>query len=107
MGKTVVISSHILAELEEICTGVAIMEAGRLLASGSPRQIRQGLAHVRTIRVRLAEGEEQTHLVTTEEEQQALLRRLVAEEGLPVVEFTETGAGLEDVFMRVTKGIVQ
>src|SRR5207244_2961486 len=34
MGKTVVISSHILAELEEMCTDVAIMEAGCLLAAG-------------------------------------------------------------------------
>ena len=32
MGKTIIISSHILAELEEMCTDVAIMEAGRLLA---------------------------------------------------------------------------
>jgi ABC-2 type transport system ATP-binding protein len=106
MGKTVVISSHILAELEEICSEVAILEAGRLLADGSPRSIRDRLAGSRTIRVRLAGGEEQTHIVASEEEQQALLRRLVAE-GLPVVEYTETGAGLEDLFMQVTKGIVQ
>ena len=39
MGKTIIVSSHILAELEEMCTEVAIMEAGKLLASGTPRQI--------------------------------------------------------------------
>jgi ABC-2 type transport system ATP-binding protein len=107
MGKTVVISSHILAELEEICSEVAIMEAGRLLAAGSPRSIRERLAGTRTIRVRLAGGDEQTHVVASEEDQRALLQRLVVEEGLPVVEFAETGAGLEDLFMQVTKGIVQ
>ena len=106
MGKTVVISSHILAELEEICSEVAILEAGNLLAAGSPRSIRDRLAGSRTIRVRLAGGEEQTHVVSSEEDQRSLLARLVAE-GLPVVEFAETGAGLEDLFMKVTRGIVQ
>jgi ABC-2 type transport system ATP-binding protein len=106
MGKTVVISSHILAELEEICSEVAILEAGNLLAAGSPRSIRERLAGTRTIRVRLAGGREQTHVVASEEEQQALLARLVGE-GLPIVEFAETGAGLEDLFMKVTRGVVQ
>lgn len=106
MGKTVVISSHILAELEEICSEVAILEAGNLLAAGSPRSIRDRLAGSRTVRVRLAGGEEQTHVVASEEEQRALLARLVGG-GLPIVEFAETGAGLEDLFMKVTRGVVQ
>ncbi len=106
MGKTVVISSHILAELEEMCTEVAILEAGRLLAVGSPRSIGDQLGGARAVRVRLAGGEVQEHTVGSEEEQQALLARLIAE-GLPVVEFTETSSGLEDLFLRVTKGVVQ
>ncbi|MBN2621941.1 MAG: ABC transporter ATP-binding protein, partial [Acidimicrobiales bacterium] len=40
MGKTIVVSSHILAELTEMCTAVGIMEKGRLLASGTPAEIR-------------------------------------------------------------------
>jgi ABC-2 type transport system ATP-binding protein len=106
MGKTVVVSSHILAELEEMCSEVAIMEAGRLLAVGSPRSIGDQLGGARMVRVRLAGGEVQEHTVGSEDEQQALLARLVAE-GLPVVEFTETSNGLEDLFLRVTKGVVQ
>ncbi len=106
MGKTVVISSHILAELEEMCTEVAILEAGRLLAVGSPRSIGDQLGGARVVRVRLSGGEVQEHTVGSEEEQQALLARLIAE-GLPVVEFTETSNGLEDLFLRVTKGVVQ
>ena len=35
MGKTIVISSHILSEMEEMCSHIAIMEAGRLLAVGA------------------------------------------------------------------------
>lgn len=39
-GKSVLISSHILAELEELCTAVAIIERGRLIAAGSVAQVR-------------------------------------------------------------------
>ena len=107
MGKTIVISSHILAELEEMCTDVAIMEAGRLVASGAPSEIRRTLEGGRRILVRLAGGEELEFVVTDEDEQQELLRRLIVDEGQPVVAFSERAAGLEDIFLRVTKGIVQ
>ena len=73
---------------------------------GSPRSIGDQLGGARVVRVRLSGGEVQEHTVGSEEEQQALLARLVAD-GLPVVEFTETSNGLEDLFLRVTKGVVQ
>ena len=107
MGKTVIISSHILAELEEMCSHVAILEAGRLLASGTPREIADRISGHRTVLVRLAGGVEQRHTVADEFDQAALIRRLVVDEGLPVIEVREADAGLEDLFMRVTKGIVQ
>lgn len=107
LGKTVVISSHILAELEEMCSHVAILEAGRLLAMGTPRDIAGRLSTGRTIIVRLAGGVEKRHTVIDEADQAALVRRLVVEEGLPVIEVAEADHGLEDLFLRVTKGIVQ
>jgi ABC-2 type transport system ATP-binding protein len=107
MGKTVVISSHILAELEEMCSHVAILERGRLLASGTPKEIAGRISAARTVVVRLAGGVEQRHVVADEAEQAALIRRLVADEGLPVIEVVETDQGLEDLFLRVTKGAVQ
>jgi ABC-2 type transport system ATP-binding protein len=106
MGKTIVVSSHILAELTEMCTGVAIMEKGRLLASGTPGEIRDQIGQKRQIRVRLAGGDERTFAVADDAEQSELLRRLVAE-GEPILEFTEVGHGLEDLFMTITKGEVQ
>ena len=56
MGKTIVVSSHILAELTEMCTEVGIMEKGRLLASGTPAEIRDRSGQGRQVRVRLAGG---------------------------------------------------
>ena len=107
MGKTIVSSSHILAELEEVCSDVAIMEAGKLLASGPPRTILDSLGGVRTLRVRFAGGTAETFSVNDDTEQAALLRRLVVEEERDVVEFVEESGGLEQLFMSITQGIVQ
>jgi ABC-2 type transport system ATP-binding protein len=106
MGKTILISSHILAELEDMCTEIAIMEAGRLLAAGTPDEIRSRFSHARIVRVRLASGEEVEYEVSDDAEQQELLRRLVVEEGQPVLEF-RVGRILEDVFLQVTKGEIR
>ncbi len=106
MGKTVVISSHILADLEEVCSHVAIMEAGRLVASGDPRAIAARVRIGRTVLVRFAGGEERKFAVSSDDEQAALLHQLVVEEGLAVLEFREVG-GLEDVFLEVTEGTLQ
>ena len=107
MGKTIVISSHILAELEEVCTDVAIMEAGKLLAAGPPRQILEQLGGSRTVRVRFAGEPAETFTVADDAEQTALLRRLVVDEGRDVVEFSEESGGLEQLFLTITEGIVQ
>ncbi len=48
-----------------------------------------------------------TFTVVDDDEQQALLRRLVVDEGLAVIEFRVEGSGLEDVFMQVTEGTLQ
>ncbi|MGH9113061.1 MAG: ABC transporter ATP-binding protein [Acidimicrobiales bacterium] len=106
MGKTIVVSSHILAELTEMCTDVAIMEKGRLLASGTPAEIRDQTGRKRQIRVRLMGGEERSFDVVDDDEQAELLRSLVAD-GVRVLEFTEVGHGLEDLFMTITTGEVQ
>ena len=107
MGKTIVISSHILSELEEMCTDVAIMEAGKLLAAGPPREILAHLGDTRTVRVRFANGASESFAVADDAEQSALLRRLVVDENREVVEFVEESGGLEQLFMTLTEGIVQ
>ncbi len=53
LGKTIVISSHILPELEELCTSVAIVDHGRVLAAGTISEIGQRLRIGEVVRVRV------------------------------------------------------
>ena len=106
MGKTIVISSHILAELQEMCSHIGIMEQGTLLAAGSPQTILDQVGGSKRVLVRFADGREEEHTVADRAEQRALLLRLIDEER-DVVEFKELGGGLEDLFLRITEGKVQ
>ncbi|HUW55573.1 MAG TPA: ABC transporter ATP-binding protein [Planctomycetota bacterium] len=54
MGKTILVSSHILHELSQICTRIGIIEQGRLVAEGSLDDIYAQLAISRVIHVRIA-----------------------------------------------------
>lgn len=101
MGKTIVVSSHILAELEEMCTDVAIMHKGRVVAAGPMTDVIDRGSR-RRLRVLLADGTEQVHEVADAEEQLLLLRRLVGE-GLDIMEFRQEHDGLQELYLSVTE----
>ncbi|MBI5029331.1 MAG: ABC transporter ATP-binding protein [Chloroflexi bacterium] len=61
MGKTVIVSSHILSELAEMCTQLGIIEKGKMVASGSMEDIRRQLQMSRILRMRIL-GDESTAL---------------------------------------------
>ena len=127
-GKTVLLSSHILTELSEICDAVAVIEKGKILATGTVDEIMTGIRAHRVLSVRLAGSKEgamrflleqpdvarvvdandrlQLDFTGDDTSQVALLGRLVAA-GFPVLEFNSEGAGLEDLFMKVTAGKLQ
>ena len=60
-GKAILISSHILTELAEICNGAVIIEQGKILRAGSMEQIIAGESPLRTIVIRAAGGPEALH----------------------------------------------
>lgn len=106
LGKTILISSHILVELQQMCSDVAVIEAGRLLASGTPEAILEQLGGGRRVTVRFLDGETAEFPVADETEQAALLKRLVTE-GREITEFTLGTHDLEDLFLQITEGVVQ
>ena len=125
MGKTVIVSSHILPELADFCNKIGIMERGRILVSGDVQTIVRQLQPSRRLAIRTAgplnglRGEiEGMPLVTGVddsgetlhvsfegglEEQAQMLEKLISN-GHKVCSFSETAIDLEDVFMRVTTG---
>jgi ABC-2 type transport system ATP-binding protein len=132
MGKTVILSSHILSELAEMCNEVGIIERGRMVASGSLAQIREQVQAVRVLRL---------HVLSATEEARALLAdfpgvsavvqlnggynpseawleaylsgdvrsasRLLAylvQNGVAIAEYRQAGDELEELFLQLTEG---
>jgi ABC-2 type transport system ATP-binding protein len=127
-GKAILISSHILTELAEICHAAVIIEQGRILMAGAMGDLLRGSVPHRTVLIRLLDRQEQLRreLLETpgvesasligdevaaeidggEEECCNLLASLIAR-GYRIVEFKQQRANLEEIFMNVTKGAVQ
>src|SRR5690606_24490652 len=57
MGKTILVSSHILSELADFCTSIGIIERGRLLSAGSIRDIQRQLRTHRVLKVRVLDDQ--------------------------------------------------
>ena len=127
MGKTILISSHILTELADCCTSIGIIERGQLLMHGPIDEVYQRIRGNMVIEARLGEGRDKglaiirsnpdvhdvqvlddritIEFATPDHDSASLLRQLV-ESGVDVRSFAEKEPTLEDVFMMVTKGLV-
>jgi ABC-2 type transport system ATP-binding protein len=134
LNKTVLISSHILTELGEICDSAVIIEAGQILASGTIKEIlalrrqavgRQSHATLELSLIDRVNDVENflvqqafvsdvavsAHSITFEfsgdqQAQHQLLKSMI-EAGFPLLEFRGKVESLEDAFMDITKGITQ
>jgi ABC-2 type transport system ATP-binding protein len=126
-GKAILISSHILPELGEICDGVAFIEKGRLLKAGKIDNIIEsiGLRQTTMIRAKNYSSEELLKIILEEPVVQAaqivgneiavimnddddttILTTLIAK-GVQIAEFRQHKAHLEDLFLNITKGNLQ
>ena len=128
-GKTVLISSHILTELAEMCDHVGIIERGRLLAVGSVNDIRQ-VSTRRTLRIAtrdddaarraepilngfgavddvVVDGRLIRGSFTGDAESQIELLKTLIVGDVPVAAYEVDETSLEDAFLRITQGRIQ
>ena len=123
------ISSHILPELEELCTSVAIVDHGQVLAQGRVSDIEKRLRYGAVLRVRvlgdrdaieaarafyaaearvasatiLDDGQIELGFRGDDDESAELLARTIGA-GIRVVSFARAASDLEELFLQVTSG---
>jgi len=127
MGKTIMISSHILSELEEICDHVGIIEHGRLVFSGTMEEILSRLGIQSKVRVRVANNQDKAvelltalpqirqvqvfgdYIAVTFREGKdgdGIIARTLVNADLDIVSIQPERLKLDDAFLQLTKGVV-
>jgi ABC-2 type transport system ATP-binding protein len=127
MGKTIMISSHILSELEEICDRVGIIEHGKLVFGGTMEEIRPRLGLHSKVRVKvLGDDDKAVELLTALPQIQAvdavgdylsvtfregeqtdgIIARTLVNGGVDLVYLQPEQLKLDDAFLKLTKGMV-
>ena len=128
MGKTIVISSHILSELSEMCTSIGIMNHGQLIMAGRIEDIMQQVSGGRRLHIQIASGmdtavrllmeqagvvvesvRENEMIITnngTDEQTSALIGQLIQNQVVLTGFYREEGS-LESLFMQLTGGGAQ
>jgi ABC-2 type transport system ATP-binding protein len=125
MGKTIMISSHILTELSDMCNAVGVIERGELLTSGKIEDIQRQMQPVQLVTFQFHERAEvalevlqnHPHVLSAKQENSSVvvecdlspekiyeLVRLVVQKDLPLIALSETKRDLEDLFMKITQG---
>lgn len=129
-GTSLLISSHILSELGEMCDSLGIIERGCMIVSGTVQEIQNRLMPHTNLKMKVIEQQHKLMewlsvqdgvdavavdgtmvrcqiLGAKSDRDQAALLRAMVNEGFEVIEFSTEGQTLEDVFMRITTGAVQ
>ena len=130
MGKTILLSSHILVELAEVCNRVGIMEQGRLVAQGTVTEIIASLSGPGRVLLRTTDNGKALQVLSAhpailearrDEQDPSLLRVRLADEqaeiglvaqvlvgaGVSIRHLEEDRVTLEQAFMQLTRGLVQ
>jgi len=127
MGKTILISSHILSELADCCTSIGVIERGQLLMHGPIDMVYRKIRRNRIVEVRFLanqeigisilrsspnlrgidiDGSRATAEIDTDDEGLSQLMSQLVSAGVKMKSFHDKDPTLEDVFMLVTKGLV-
>jgi ABC-2 type transport system ATP-binding protein len=127
MGKTILVSSHILTELGELCDSIGIIERGRLVASGPLDEISRQIHQERSLRIKVLSEPSQAKAILCDQpgvgeiydengflevdfhgddEAAANLLESLLHQGIRVSSFAEITSDLEEVFLKLTKGEV-
>lgn len=127
-GKTILISSHILPELAEMCDEIGVIDNGKLVAHGSVAEIQAQIQSEKIIvakvydsmdkAIRFFEEDPNISEIRTLGDEQSLqfiykgddlsqvqLLKAALHHNIPIVSFKESETDLEDVFMEITKGV--
>lgn len=124
MGKTIIVSSHILPELAEMCTNIGIIEHGKMVMSGTVDSILSSMNRQNPLIIRVVEERDHTirllkehPLVESlslseqdiyvsfrgEEREEAELLAYLIKGGAGISSFTREQGNLESVFMQITE----
>lgn len=128
MGKTILVSSHILTELADFCNTVGIIEVGKMVLHGKIEDILREIKGARVLEIKVKDQDEAAKevLLSYDKVEDVIiaspgnlkvhfngetddlpdLMDYLKEGGIRVLSFAEEETDLEDLFMRVTKGIV-
>jgi ABC-2 type transport system ATP-binding protein len=128
LGKTIIISSHILSELQTLCNRVAIIEKGKLIYSGPVQGVRDQMSQGRVVWVRVSSDQaaaiemlkgrpevkevaavdgELKITLASDDADHSIVADVLVRGGARLIELREDEIGLEEVFMRVTRGETQ
>lgn len=124
MGKTILVSSHILPELSEMCSSIGIIEHGKMVVSGTVAEIMESMNRTNPIIIKCMDTKEEAIRLLKEypdvdnisldedliyvgfkggEENEAELLKRLIDANIKVSSFTREKSSLESVFMRITE----
>ncbi len=127
LGKTILVSSHILLELAEMCTHIGIVQGGKVLREGPVGTILSTLHGARGVRVTVlgdaaarqwaadilaaqpgvtqvsAIGDDLDALFDGDDAAMTTLLRALIQAGLPIKSFAPSASSLEEIFMQLTE----
>lgn len=124
MGKTIIVSSHILSELGEICTRIGIVKNGAIVCEGTVEEVMNRASGTAPIKITVMDNIEETiellkqipevkdisvdenkitiNVVGGDKEAKDILKELVIKD-IPVISYSKVAGNLEEVFIQITE----